>query len=118
MVSAVWSQLSTEQKMSNWAWEVAMKLCLHVEAWHHHDFVNPTALQEFSQTIPDINGDPMYFPIVKGLKESCGLAHYLAFVMSKYSHRFVYNNYSLVCLYFTIIQNTELCMEICFGNAL
>ena len=39
--------------------------------------------------VPDLNADPLLYPVQKSVKEHNSIASYVALVMTKYGHRYV-----------------------------
>ncbi|XP_070546998.1 ectopic P granules protein 5 homolog isoform X2 [Ptychodera flava] len=80
------SDLSPEQQLSSWCWEMVLKLRLHqleqpqtpLAAYDH-----PT---DWSKDLPDMTSDPSLHPILKGTQANGPLACYVAVAMTTVGH--------------------------------
>lgn len=80
------SQVSKEQQLSFWVWDLALRLRLHAHTQPHPVLASPTSGITQGFDIPDLHADPTLHPLQKSVTEHGVLASFLALIMTKYGH--------------------------------
>ncbi|XP_071943527.1 ectopic P granules protein 5 homolog isoform X2 [Antedon mediterranea] len=89
LASNIRSMLTTEQSFDVWAWEVLMKLHLHVNNQPRQALLpsaSDTGPRDGFGDYPDIHLDPALYAIQKGVKNNTPIACYVAIAMTKIGH--------------------------------
>lgn len=76
-------QQTNEQLFNNWAWDIALKLHLHLSSLPPND----VQLVNAEGGAPDLTNDNSFLPVTRGLKEKNAMACYVALLVSNIGHK-------------------------------